>query len=78
MLCVPINDSSGERLGALQVINTKSGEPFTDMDVELLQGFRSYIQISIMNERNHKAAEEAAGRRQHGSFCANVSSDRGS
>ena len=78
MLCVPIMDSSGERLGAVQVINNKSGEPFTDMDVELLQGFRGYIQISILNERNHKAAEEAAGRPQRASFRANVGSDRGS
>lgn len=55
MLCVPIQNSANEVIGAIQIINTNHGRPFSDMDVELLQGFRGYVQISIMN----RAARES-------------------
>ena len=50
MLCVPITDTVGEVIGALQVINTTHGEPFRVNDVELLKKFRGYVQVSILNK----------------------------
>ena len=51
MLCVPVAASTGEVIGAIQVINTWNGMSFTDADVELLRVFRVYVQIAIMNNK---------------------------
>ena len=52
MLCVPVAASTGEMVGAIQVINTWNGMSFTDADVELLRVFRVYVQIAIMNKKH--------------------------
>jgi len=51
MLCVPVAASTGEVIGAIQVINTQNNMSFTDGDVELLRVFRVYVQIAIMNKK---------------------------
>ena len=51
MLCVPVAAANGEVIGAVQAINTWNGMSFTDSDVDMLRGFRVYVQIAIMNKQ---------------------------
>ena len=52
MLCVPVIDSArGKPIGAIQIINTHHGMSFTDADKEILQTFRVYLQIAILNKK---------------------------
>ena len=55
MLCVPVAASTGDVIGAIQVINTANNMSFTDADVELLRVFRVYVQIAIMNKKGMKS-----------------------
>lgn len=52
MLCVPVLSSEGEPIGAIQVVNSHTGKPFTQADIELLTAFRGFIQITIMNRQS--------------------------
>jgi len=54
MLCVPVAAANGEVIGAIQIINTWNGMSFTDADVDMLRGFRVYVQIAIMNKKGMK------------------------
>lgn len=53
MLCVPIIDTEGTALGAIQIVNSHTGRSFTKQDEDLLRSFRGYIQITIMNQKQH-------------------------
>ena len=59
MLCVPVTDSEDIAIGAIQIINTDHGGPFTEHDVELLKAFRVYVQIAIMNNKASIARDHA-------------------
>jgi len=50
MLCVPVSDTKGKPIGAIQVINTQYGMSFTHHEVELLEAFRVYIQVAVANK----------------------------
>ena len=53
MLCVPVMDSGGQAIGAIQVVNSHHGRTFTDQDVDLLGAFGGYVQITILNRQQH-------------------------
>ena len=57
MLCMPVNNREGKRIGVIQVINKKVGI-FTEDDEELLFGLTSLIAIAIENAMLHKYALE--------------------
>ena len=65
MLCVPVTASDGKPIGAIQIINTHHGMPFTDADVELLRNFKLYVQIAILNNEARAAAEHAKELAKH-------------
>ena len=48
LLCVPLIDRSGVRLGVVQVLN-KRGGPFTAVDIRRLKAFSAQIAIAIHN-----------------------------
>jgi adenylate cyclase len=48
MLCTPLIDRAGERLGVVQVLN-KRGGPFTAVDIRRLKAFCAQIAIAIHN-----------------------------
>ncbi|HUZ74269.1 MAG TPA: GAF domain-containing protein [Stellaceae bacterium] len=48
MLCVPLVDRIGDRLGVVQVLN-KRGGPFTPVDIRRLKAFGAQIAIAIHN-----------------------------
>jgi len=58
-LCVPVCDSTGEVFGAIQVLNSHNGEHFSDACIEVLQAFRVYITLAIMNHRKQVAAHRS-------------------
>ncbi|MBI3411791.1 MAG: sigma-54-dependent Fis family transcriptional regulator [Planctomycetes bacterium] len=53
LLCVPMNDASGQRLGALEVMN-KNG-PFTPADVATLEALAGQTATSLANVREREA-----------------------
>src|SRR5262249_40930641 len=53
LLCVPMNDAIGQRLGALEVMNKAS--PFTPEDVVTLQALAGQIATAIANVREREA-----------------------
>jgi len=60
MLCVPVTDASRKPIGAIQVINTDHGMAFTQRDVNMLQRFRVYVQIAILNQQAEQSSSHAA------------------
>ena len=48
MLCVPVIDRAGARLGVVQVLN-KRGGPFTAIDIRRLKAFSAQIAVAIQN-----------------------------
>jgi adenylate cyclase len=48
MLCVPLIDRAGSRLGVVQVLN-KRGGPFSPVDIRRLKAFSAQIAIAIHN-----------------------------
>jgi adenylate cyclase len=48
MLCVPLIDRAGSRLGVVQVLN-KRGGPFSQVDIRRLKAFSAQIAIAIHN-----------------------------
>jgi Nif-specific regulatory protein len=54
LLCVPLVDRTGQRLGALEVLNKLQGE-FTAQDVETLQTLASLTTAVLQTVREHEA-----------------------
>jgi len=63
MLCVPVNNDKGQAIGAIQLINTKHGRGFTELNCEIIRGFRMYVQIAILNHKAAAYANSAVRRR---------------
>lgn len=57
MLCVPLilRDKS---IGAFQVLNKRSGQPFTDADMELLTSMSQQIAVSLDNAKLYRRLEK--------------------
>ena len=55
LLCVPAQSPNGAVFGAIQIINSSHGTPFSEMDIELLQAFRVYAQLAIINHLQPKS-----------------------
>jgi signal transduction histidine kinase len=58
MICVPMMLRSAP-IGAIQVINKKSGEPFNRADLELLYAISQQVAIAIENAHLYKRLEES-------------------
>jgi signal transduction histidine kinase len=58
MICVPMMLRNAP-FGAIQVINKKSGEPFTRADLELLYAISQQVAIAIENANLYKRLEES-------------------
>ncbi len=57
MICVPMI-LRGKRIGALQVLNKKSGEPFVATDVELLIIMAQQVSVALENAKLYRRLEE--------------------
>ena len=53
MICLPIRNQSGERIGVLQVLNKKDREKFDDKDEALLKGLTAQVGIALENSLLH-------------------------
>jgi len=49
MLCMPIKNRAGKRIGVIQVINKEGGEKFNENDEILLKGLISQVAIALEN-----------------------------
>jgi len=58
ILCVPLMLRNAP-IGALQVINKKSGEPFNRADLELLYAIAQHVAIAMENANLYKRLEES-------------------
>lgn len=58
MLCVPLLLRNAT-IGALQVINKKTGEPFSRADLELLYAIAQHVAIAMENAMLYKRLEES-------------------
>jgi transcriptional regulator with GAF, ATPase, and Fis domain len=54
LLCVPLADGSGSRLGAFEVMNKKDG-PFTPQDVQTLQALAAQTTAAVQSVREREA-----------------------
>jgi Nif-specific regulatory protein len=54
LLCVPLNDGEGQRLGVLMVVNKKHGQ-FTSQDAELLSALGELAAATVQNLRLRQA-----------------------
>ncbi|MBN2126042.1 MAG: GAF domain-containing protein [Deltaproteobacteria bacterium] len=50
ILCIPLANRKDERIGALQVLNKRSGD-FTDDDISLLVSLSYYVAVALENAR---------------------------
>jgi len=57
LLALPIQDRSGHTIGVLELLN-KQGGPFTDLDVDFLQGVSVHAAIAIENARLYRDSLE--------------------
>ena len=57
MICVPLI-RRGKTIGALQVLNKKSGDLFTQIDVELLTSMSQQIAVAMENARLYRRLEK--------------------
>lgn len=57
MICVPLV-FRGKLFGALQVLNKKSGKPFTYADLELLTSMSQQIAVALENAKLYRRLEE--------------------
>ncbi len=57
MICVPLV-LRGKTIGAIQVLNKKSQEPFSDADLEILTNMSQHIAIAMDNARLYHRLEE--------------------
>jgi Nif-specific regulatory protein len=53
ILCVPLTDGAGKRLGAFEVMNKKEGH-YTPVDVETLQALATLTVAALRNVREHE------------------------
>jgi HD-GYP domain-containing protein (c-di-GMP phosphodiesterase class II) len=51
VLCVPMTNKEGERIGVIQVLNKKSDEAFDDEDEELLSALAGQAAVAVENSR---------------------------
>jgi putative nucleotidyltransferase with HDIG domain len=49
VLCCPMNNKQGDRIGVIQVLNKLSGEPFTQEDEELLCALAGSAAVAVEN-----------------------------
>ncbi len=54
LLCVPLTDGAGERLGAFEVMNKRDGA-FTDRDVQTLQALAAQTSAAVQSVREREA-----------------------
>ena len=54
VLCIPIINRSGEKIGVLQVINKLDGTPFNLDDETFLKGLASQVSVSLENSLLHE------------------------
>jgi Nif-specific regulatory protein len=54
LLCVPMSDSAGARLGALEVMNRREGS-FTVKDVQTLQALAAQTAVAVLSVREREA-----------------------
>lgn len=57
MICVPLI-LRGKTIGALQVLNKKSGDLFTQMDVEVLTSMSQHIALAMENAKLYRRLEK--------------------
>jgi two-component system sensor histidine kinase HydH len=57
LICVPLT-IRGKEIGALQVINKKNGNPFTEEDKELLTALAQQIAVALDNAKLYQRLEE--------------------
>jgi len=57
MLCVPLSNHDGKVIGAIQLINSRSGMSFDANDEKLIEAFGVYVQAALENLRNKGAVE---------------------
>ena len=60
VLCVPLINRENECIGALEIVNKKSGE-FTNDDREVLMHLSNYVAIALENARLFSELEEQTG-----------------
>ncbi len=51
VLCVPMTNKEGERIGVIQVLNKKSDDAFDDEDEELLSALAGQAAVAVENSR---------------------------
>jgi len=51
VLCVPMTNKEGERIGVIQVLNKKSEEPFNEEDQELLHTLAGQAAVAVENSQ---------------------------
>ena len=51
VLCVPMTNKEGERIGVIQVLNKKSDEPFNEEDQELLCALAGQAAVAVENSQ---------------------------
>lgn len=56
MLCVPIRNREQKIIGVTQMINKNNGDPFNDIDVELMCAFNVFCGIAITNATLYQRA----------------------
>ncbi len=51
VLCVPMTNKAGERIGVIQVLNKKNGGAFTDDDQEMLAALAGMVAVAVENSQ---------------------------
>jgi len=59
LLCMPIQNMHGERIGVIQVLNKQTAKVFTEEDEELLGALLPQIGIAIENARLYDSLQES-------------------
>ena len=59
VLCVPMTDKHGERMGVIQVLNKLTGEPFTRQDEELLCALAGQAAVAIENAQLYEEQKKS-------------------
>jgi putative nucleotidyltransferase with HDIG domain len=59
VLCCPMTDKHGERIGVIQVLNKLTGEPFTRQDEELLCALAGQAAVAIENAQLYEEQKKS-------------------
>lgn len=57
LLCMPVTNARGSVIGAVQIMNTNHGMPFGKDSCHLLEAFKVYAQVGILNFKARAAAD---------------------